>query len=804
MRRSPGFALTAILTLALGIGANTMIYSLVSAVLLRPPAGVREPSRLVAVYTSDYSGPRYGTSSYADYQDFGTAGGALSGLAAYTVRPLALAANGKTSRVWSEEVSTNYFSVLGVSPALGRVFLPSDGGAPGTQPYVVLSHAFWQRAFGSDPGVIGRAVRLNGHDFTVVGVASTEFGGLLRGVQADVWVPLLMQGALDSGNRDLTDRGSRSLFMMGRLAPGATLAEAQAGLHVIARRLHEAYPQQWTNVHDEPRTVTVIPERDARIFPALRGTVVGFLGLLMAVVALVLLICCANIANLLLTRAAGRQREIAIRLALGANRGRLVRQLLTESVVLAALGAAAGTVLAAWAVGLLTAFKPPLPVPVTLDLRIDRGVLAFTIALAAITGLAFGLAPALRAARANVIPALKGGALTERTRGHGWTLRNVLVVGQVAVSLVLLTLAGLFVRSLQRAQSAPLGFDSRHVALFSFELGNQAYTEARGKALYEEMTRRVASLPGVRGVTLAKTIPLGLAHERRGVRVEGHAALPGEDLEFGANTVGPGYFSLMKIPIVRGREFTEHDRSNAPPVVIVNETFARRFWPGENPIGRHLTTGGGPMEVIGVAHDATYHSLTEEPLPYFYVPFLQQYTPDMTLEVRTTGDPAAIIPTVRRVIAALNPDLVIQTSTMDASLGLSLLPQRVGATLLGIFGLLGLALAGVGLYGVVAYTVSRRTRELGIRVALGAERRDVHRLVIRHGMALAGTGLVLGLGAALGVTRLVQGFLFGVSATDPLTLGGVAAFLASVALLASYIPARRATSIDPVIALRDE
>lgn len=804
LRRAPGFTFVAVLTLALGIGANTTIFSVVNAVLLRPPAAVREPGRLVSIYTSDFSGPRYGTSSYADYLDFRKDNTQLAGLAAFTFRPFNFSTGGAASRVGGEAVTGNYFAVLGVTPALGRAFTPDEGRAPGTEPVAVVSYGLWQRAFGGDPGAIGRTIHVNGSAFTIVGVAPPHFTGSTRGVQADLWVPYLMDDVLTpDSDGDLMNRGNRDLFLIGRLAPGATLAMAQARFRVIGRQLHDAYPQFWTDVHKEPRAITLLAEHDARVIPQLRGTVVGFFALLMTVVGIMLLICCANVANLLLARAAGRQREVAVRLALGAARGRLVRQLLTESAVLATLGAIVGVLLAVWATRLLMAFKPPLPITIALDLSIDHRVLLFTALVAGLTGLIFGGMPALKAARVDLVPALKGAALGARGRRRP-AMRSILVVSQVALCVVLLAMAGLLLRSLRAAQTVDLGFEPRQIALASFELGNQAYSEARGRAFYEAIVREAAALPGVRAVSLAESTPLGLSYNRRGVRVEGYQAKPGEDLEFGMNVVGPRYFDVMRIPMARGREFMAQDRAGALPVAIVNESFARYFWPGQDAIGKRIGDGNQMRVVVGVARDSKTRSVSEEPAPFYYMPYLQSYEPNMILEMRTAGDPRAILPAVRRDAAALDPDLPVQTGTMEGALGVSLLPQRAAATLLGIFSLLGLALAAIGLYGVVAYAVSQRTRELGIRVALGAESGDIYRIILRHGMSLVAGGLIIGLGLSMLLGRLVRGFLFGVSPVDPITFAGVAVVLAAVSLVASYVPARRATRVDPLVALREE
>ena len=810
LRRNPVFALVAVLTLALGIGANTTIFSVVNAVLLREPPAVREPDRLVQVYTSDYSGPRYGASSYADYLDFRSGVSGLSGLAAFAPSPINFSTGGEASRIWGEEVSGNYFTVLGVVPALGRTFAPDVDRAQGAEPVAVISYAFWQRGFGADSGAVGREVRVNGYPFTVIGVAPPRFSGSIRGVQADIWVPYVMRGLLspertrEGSGVDLMQRGDRGLSIIGRLGPGATLATAQASFGVIARRLHATYPQEWTDVHEKPRAITLLSERDSRVLPQLRGAVLGFFALLMTVVGLTLLVCCANVANLLLARAAGRRRELSIRLALGAARGRLTRQLLTETAVIAILGGAVGLLIAKWAMGMLMAFQPPLPVPVGLDISLDSGVLAFTALVAVFTGVIAGAAPAFGAARLDLVSALKGITNVGGARRRRPALSSVLVVGQMATCVILLTMAGLLLRSLRAAQSVDLGFDPSGIAVFSMELGSQGYDELRGRAFYDGLLARVAALAGVRAASLAESTPLGLAYTRRGVSVEGYQARPGEDMEFGANIVGPGYFDLMRIPLERGREFTDRDRAGSLPVAVVNESFVRRFWPGEDPIGKRIRIGDESREVVGVARDSRTRSLNESPAPFFYLPHLQRYQPNVILEVRTSGDPAAIIPAVRREIAALDRNLPVQAETMEDALKLSLLPQRVGATLLGIFSLLGIVLASIGLYGVVAYSVAQRTRELGIRLALGADSRDIYRVVLGRGVALTMSGLAIGVVAALALARLARGVLFGVSPADPITLGSVSAILVAVALLASYVPARRATRVDPLVALREE
>jgi macrolide transport system ATP-binding/permease protein len=804
LRKNPGFTGAAILTLGLGIGANASIFTMVNTLFFKPPAQVERPGELVSVYTSDFSGPRFSTSSWVDYLDFQRGSQeVLAGLASFTPRPFSLAAGEETQRVFGEEVSGNYFDVLGMRPAAGRFLRPAENVVPGTQPVAVIGYGLWQRRFSGRAEAVGSIVHLNGHPFTIVGVAPRDFVGSFRGLKFEIWTPLLMHAVLNAGSQDLTNRGDRGLFLIGRLQPGVTVERARARFAVLARQLHAAYPDNWTDVRHESRAITVLPEREARVFPAVRGPVIGFVGLLTAVVSLVLLICCANVANLLLARASGRRREIAIRLAMGAPRRRLVRQLLTESLLLATLGAGAGLLLATWTTGFLQAFQPPLPLPVALDFSLDGRVLGYTITIAMLAGVVFGLVPAMRATRPDLVRALKDEtALTAHGRRRV-TMRDALVITQVAVSMVLLVMAGLFLRSLGKAQAADPGFAADGLVLLTTEPSIQGYDSARTAVFYDQLESRVRALPGVTAATLAESVPLGLGMNRRGVQVDGYVPQSGEEMEFGDNTVSAGYFGAMGIPMLKGREFSPVDRPGASPVAIVNEAFARRFWPGQDPIGKRIGQPDAWREVVGVAKDGKYASLGEEPKPYFYLPLAQSYSTDLTLHVRT-GNPAALQGDLRVLVHALDSDLPIRMVTMDEHLGLSVLPQRIGATLLGVFGALGLILASVGLYGVLAYSVALRRREIGVRIALGAAAADVRRLVVGQALRLVIAGVVAGLLVAFAAGRLASSFLFGVGAADPLTFAGVPLLLGAVAVLASGLPAHRAARIDPMDALRSE
>ena len=806
LAKSPGFTATTVLSLGLGIGANATIFSFLNAIFLRP-LPVRDPDRVVAVFTSDFSGPPYGGSSYPDYLDFRATTDAFAGLAAYTLAPMSLSEGPRTDRVFGELVTANYFEVAGIQASRGRTFRVIEDDKPDADPAIVVSHGLWQRRFGADPTLVGRAVTLNGHPFTVVGIAPPGFTGMMRGLSVDLWVPVTMAGAIPSSDR-LDGRGNRWLLLLGRLKPGLTAEAAEAQLAVLATRLQKAYPDNWTDVKEKRRVITVVPESRARLFPAARGAVLGFLALLLSVVGLVLLMACTNVASLLLARATARRREIAVRLSLGASRARIIRQLLTESVLLALLAGVVGILVALWASNLLVALRPPVPFPIALDLGLDVRVLGFTLLVSLLTPLVFGLAPALQASRPALLPALKDGSATGERAASRWSPRRLLVVAQMAMSLVLLIGAGLFLQSLGNAHRIDLGFDSANLLLLSLDVSLNGYDEPRGRLLYEQLLERANTVPGVRSASLATEVPLGLGGTRRGIWVEGYEARSGEDMGVHTNTVGPDYFRTMGIQLLRGRDFDASDTAGRPGAVVVNEAFARRYWPGKDPIGRHVRLGdesGSPAQVVGVVRDGKYVTLGEDPKPFFYVPFLQRYESGATLHVRTTGDPRGLLEAMRREVRALDPSLpVFDEKTMTDHLGLSLLPARLAAGVLGLFGFVALTLAAVGIYGVMAQAVRQRTRELGVRMALGARPADLLSMVLGQSMRVALLGLAIGLLAALGLARLVTSLLYGIGAADPATFVVIPALLAAVALLASFVPARWAMKVDPMVALRHE
>ncbi len=802
--KDPGFTLIAVITLALGIGANMAILSLVNAILLRP-LPVADPARLVSVSLIKRQGGSLGLFSYLDYQDFRDKNEVLVGLAAYRFAPMNLSGiagkGGNNERVWGYLVSGNYFDVLGVKAALGRTFSSEEDRNPDAHPVVVLSHYCFERRYGADPGIVGRTISLNGRQFTVIGIAPEGFTGTERFFTPDIWAPSMMQSWIDPGAGRLEQRGGSGWFTVGRLNPGVSVVQAQASLGALAAELGREYPS-----HYEGMTVQLTPP--GLVIPAARTPVLGLAGLLMVTVGMVLAVACANLAGLLMARATVRRQEIAIRLALGASRGRIMRQLLTESVLLAGLGGAFGFLFAFWVADLALALKLPLDIAVKIDVQMDWRVLSFTLLLSLLTGVLFGLIPALQATKTDLVPVLKNEPLMAGYRRS--RLRNGLIVAQVALSFVLLIAAGLMVRSLQRTQMLGPGFETEHAVVMSVNLSLQGYDEARAQEFYRQLTERVESLPGVRSASITSFLPLSLHYLGVGIYLQGQATERGARVpEAMQGSVGLNYFSTMGIPLIAGRTFTAQDKKDAPPVAIINETFARRFWPGQSAVGRRFRTGSeGPLiEVIGVARDGKYFSLGEEPRPFVYRPLLQSYIGDAsndgTLIVRTAGAPSVIISAVRREIEQLDASLpVFDVKTLTEHMRLSLFPLRVGAAIVGGFGLLALLLAAIGIYGLMAYAVAQRTHEIGIRMALGAQSRDVLKLVVMQGVMLVLIGATIGLAASLALTRLMSNLLFSVSATDSLTFIVTALLLVFVSLVACWIPARRAAKVDPMVALR--
>jgi macrolide transport system ATP-binding/permease protein len=794
----PAFTAVAVATLGLGIGANTAIFSVINTLLLRP-LPVQNPEQLVSL--NDTQEGRSSTAfSYPNYKDFRDRSDAVCGLIAYQLSPLSLSHDGVNERLWGYLVSGNYFEVLGVRAALGRVISAQDDQKAGAHPVAVVSYKCWRERFGGDQSIIGKDVIVNGRGYSVIGVAQQNFDGTEIIAQPEMWFPMAMQAQIDAGNAWLDDRESEYIFVQARLKAGISPAQATAALNSIALQLETEYP----NVNKGKRVALAPP---GVMLGFMRGPVMSFTGMLMVVVGLVLVLACTNLANLLLARSSQRRREIAVRLALGASRWRVVRQLLTENMLLALAGGALGVVLAIRLVTLVAALRPPVDVPVSLNLFIDSRVLIFSFAVSVITGLLFGLLPALQATKTDVLSGLKD----ETSQGGyraSW-LKNGLIVSQVALSLLLLIGGGLTLRALQQAQKIDVGFDPQNAIDVSFDLQLQGYDAVRAREFEKRLLERVRGLPGVRSAGIADSVPVDLHFSRGSVFIEGQPPQRVSDAPRAmASRVSPGYFEAMNTRLISGRDFTQQDDDKAPRVAIVNETFAQRFWPDDDPIGKRFSSGGAAspkMQVIGVVQDGKYAGLSEDPKPFFCRPRLQSFAALSSLVVRTGFDPQSSIAAVRSELQLLDPQLPISTAkTLVEHMSVAFLPARLAAAALGGFGLLALALAAIGIYGVMSCAVSRRAHEIGVRTALGAQRSDVLRLVIGQGMTLTLLGVVIGLSAAFASTRLIKSLLFGVSATDTLTYLGVAVLLASVALLACYIPARRATKVDPMVALRYE
>jgi macrolide transport system ATP-binding/permease protein len=800
LRQSPGFIAVAVLSLGLGIGANTAIFSLIDAALFRP-LPVDAPDRLVSIFTTDKKNPGNLPMSHLNYLDYRDNNQVFSGVAAFTFGQMNLTTGSETEQAVVQVVSGNYFSVLGLRAQIGRTFLPEEDQTPNSHPVVVMGHGLWERRFGRDPAVVGKTVSLNRRSFTVVGVAPKGFTGTFIFGPADFWVPMMMHGVAQPGFDWYNERRGLFLFVFGRLKPNVTIERARAEMSVQARRLEQAYQND-----NDGRGTSLLPLLETRVNPNGRRRVFTLAGLLMTVVGIVLLIACANLAGILLARAAGRRKEIAIRLALGATRVRVTRLLLTESLVISIASGAIGLLLSYWTLTALLSANLPLPFPVALNPGIDARVLGFAFILSILTGLLFGLAPAIQASRPDVVTVLKNELVAAGGRLRGLTLRKALVVFQVALSLAALIAAGLFLRSLRQAQAVDPGFEINKVLVMTFNLGREGYTPERGRLFYEQVAERMAGLPGARSASIAQDMPFagGMA---RSVFLEGQQGASRNGTLVQLNIVDPHYFEALGIPLLRGRAFTSADRPGTPQVVVVNQTMADQFWKGQDPIGKRFKFFGDEQytEVIGVVKDSKYNALVEDPQPFLYRPLAQNYTPDATLHVRTAADAAALVATVRNAVHEIDPRLtVFDVRTLKGQVDRSLAPQRLNVWLLTTFGVVASLLAAIGIYGVASYSVSQRTREIGIRMALGAARHDVLRLVLRQGLALIVIGVAVGLGGALIVTRLLSSLLFGVRATDLTTFVTTALMLTAVAVLATYIPARRATRVDPLMALRYE
>jgi len=803
LRQSPGFTAIAVAIIALGIGANAAIFSIVNAFLLRPQPYDR-PNQLVNIYTTDSRGEGPPVSSFPDYLEFREQTDLFSGVTAFELNILSRITDEGSQVVIVESVSANYWDVLGLRPLRGRAFTASDD-VRGSGPVAMINAEVWKREYGSDPGIVGRTVNLNGTPVTIVGVGPAGYNGFLVGVTSGFWVPYgsLWAVSPDDAGR-LERRDSRSISVRGRLRPGVSAEQAQAGIALVMARLAREYPES-----NEGRSALVVPTSQVRFLPQVDRMLYPVAGLLMAVVGLVLAVACSNLANLLLARGAARQREVAIRLAMGAGRGRLVRQLLAESVLLAGAGGAVGLAIAYWLVKAIVAFRPPIPFPLALDLSLDARVLGFTVLLSLATGVLFGLAPALRASRPDLVRALKNEE-TELAVGHRrFGIRNVLVVSQVAVSLLLLVVAGLFVRSLGSAGRIEPGFETEHAALLSVRLGQQGQSTPEVRAFLREFTERLASRRDIRSLAVADMMPLGFGIQALAVSIDGVAPPPGQDqISVDYAAVDSGYFRTLGIPILRGRGFTAADDSTAPRVTVVSEAMALRYWGTREVVGRRFRVEDGdrgPVEIVGVARDTKVRTLGEAPRPHLYLPFAQSVPFFVYVVAATEGDPGPVLEGMRREHRAMNARYpIFEARTMPQHLGIMLFAPRMGAALLSVFGVLAVTLASLGLYGVVAFGVSQRTREIAIRMALGARGGQVVVMVVRETMVLTGVGFVIGMALAALATRALAPLLYGVSPSDPITYGVVGLLLALVTLGASCLPARAAAAVDPMAALKNQ
>jgi predicted permease len=807
LRGSPWFTAVAVLTLGLGIAVNATVFSWIDGVLLHPFPGVGDPQRLALIETVTPTGEFLVNTSYLDYRDYRDDLTLVSGVALGRFTPLSLGADGKTSRAWAELVSANYFDLLKVKPVLGRAFLPEEGRADdGGAPVAVLSYRMWQTQFGGDSSVLGKTIRVNRHPLTVVGVAPRDFHGTTAGVVYDVWIPVVMATAMGTGDGTLHYRGTRDeTSTIVRLKPGVTIEQARAEVAALGKRLAALYPATNRGVD-----LTVTPVWKGHL--GAQGLLLQPLRILMALSLVLLLIVCANVANLLLARGVSRRREFAIRLAMGASRSRLAAQLLVETSLLAALGAVVGVALAMWmGQSLLLFLLPVVDIPLQFGAGLNIETLGFVALTAVLVALLSGTVPALLTARSGPNEALKEGGRSGAAGAGSHRLQGLLVISEVALAMVALVGAGLFARSFRSASSIEPGFDRTNVSVSQFYLSNAGYSAEEQWEFCRVLRERLESKPGVVGVTYSDVVPMATAsgagstpwHQ---LDIEGYAPAPNEQMMIHRATIPPGYFRLLGLRLLEGRDFTERDTADAPMVIVVNETFASRFFGARSPLGRRLRVGTRPATVVGMVKDSKYHTPVEAPMPFFYVPFRQMFAPGLNFSVflKTSGDPLRMTADLRREALAINQDAVFSTRRLSDATAASLYAQRIAASLLSVVGGISLLLAAIGLYSVMSFAVSQRTHEMGIRMALGARPRAVLGLVVRQGLRLTIPGLLIGGVIALAAARMAGGMLVGVNGSDPLTFGVAVAFLGLVAGVASYLPARRATRVDPVVALRNE
>lgn len=798
LRNNPGFTTLAVGTLALGIAANITIFSWINATLFDPIPGIARTSDMITIMRGERSEHPSPPFSYLDYAELRDNTKSFSGLLAYHDDYMSITGSGQPERIYGALTSSNYFEVLGIRPILGRTLLPTLSNERLGVAEAVLGYDLWQNRFAGDPAIVGKTIQINLHPYTIVGVAPRGFHGCKSGLRADLWIPLGMDSAIWRSNR-INERGTYWLNVLGKLKPGVSADQAAGELNVLMQHLVDRYPDE----HQGPNRISTDP-----LWRSPFGANVylyGTLPILLALAAVLLLLACANVANLLLVRSVARRREFAIRLSMGANRWRIVRQMLVENAMIAMAGGALAVVITLWTARTLAYFLPPTSLPIAMNGRVDGIVLLATFLVSILTAAVSGVIPALRASSLSPVAVLKDEALSTSGGLSRSRLTAGLVIAQIALSLILLACAGLFVRSLQNAQNADPGFDPNNVLLTTFDLDPMGYTNAQAIEFDRQLLARVQRLPGVRSATLADFSPLSFTIHSDDLHIQGYVPHLHESMEVDSAKVGPGYLETLRTPLLAGRDFTTQDSASTELVGIVNKALADRYWPGQNAIGKHIQVFGRSYTVVGVAANGKYRRMIYDPAPLFMMPLFQRYDSVQILHVRTNGEPLALASAVDRAIHDLNPDLPLYNVTsLRESMQIGNVFERIAVAFAGSFGLLALLLSAVGIYGVVAYTTRQRTHEIGIRMALGAAQSDVFRQVLGQGGRLALVGLAVGLLVSIVFTRFLRGMLFGVGTNDWLTFALVPLVLLLVTMAACYLPARSAASVEPMQALRTE
>lgn len=801
LAKSPSFTFVAVLTLALGIASNSTIFTWISSTLLNPIPGVSHTSGLVTINRgerSDHPSPPF---SYPDLRDLQERTRTFSGLLGYHDDYMSLTGAGKPERIYGALTTANYFEVLGLRPLLGRGFLPEEERLRTGAAVAVISYSIWQNHFAQDPLVVGKPIQINRHSYTIIGVTPRAFQGCKTGLRTDIWIPLTMDQPVWGPNRP-DQRSTFWLNAIGRLLPGVTAKQAQAELNLLMQEIAERFPEDH---RDSPNQITLDPLWRSPF--GINVYLYRTLPMLLGLAAVLLLLACANVANLLLVRSVARRREIAIRLALGATRGQLVRQLLIESLVLSLAAGVVAIFMTVWTARSLAAFFPPSTLPLSNNQHVDERVLFATTCISILAALIFGVLPALRSSNLPVQTVLKEEASSVSVAFHKASLSSSLVVAQIALSLLLLVCAGLFTRTLQKAQNSDPGFDPDQVLLAGYELAPAGYSRDSAVAFDRQLLAKLTALRGVESVTLADFSPLSFSIHSEFFQLEGYVPQPHESMEISDALAGPNYFHTLRTTLISGRDFTDQDDRQSQAVAIVNQVLADRYWPGQDVIGKRIFDGDQTFSVIGVARNAKYRLLTYAPEPVVYLPFFQTYGPtqETTVHVRILGDPKAFGRSLEQAIHELNPELpVFNVNPLKVTMRFGTILESVAATFAGAFGFLAMLLAAVGIYGVVAYTTRQRTREIGIRMALGAQKNQIYHLVLRQGFLLTAAGLTIGVAISMVLTRFLRSRLYGISDTDALTYISVGLLLSAISLLACHIPAQRATKIEPNVALRYE